>query len=213
MARRKKEPESVHRGAIAAAAERLFMQKGIDQTTMDDITGQAGYSKATLYVYFKNKEEIVHTLEMESMTRLYQCIHQAAAQEGRTWEGYEAICWAVEGYQEEAPFYFSLAVGSIRVEVEAPDCTEVERKTYEVGEQINRELALFLQKGIEAGELRAGLEILPTVFLFWASLSGLVAMAQAKQAYIERTMGMTRRQFLSSGFATLYRAIAKEGAE
>lgn len=38
------------------------MDKGIAATSMDDIAKAAGYSKATLYVYFENKEEIVGIL-------------------------------------------------------------------------------------------------------------------------------------------------------
>ena len=49
MARRKKEPRSVHREKIASAASVLFMDKGIVATSMDDIAKAAGYSKATLY--------------------------------------------------------------------------------------------------------------------------------------------------------------------
>ena len=33
----------------------IYMEKGIAQTSMDDIAKAAGYSKATLYVYFENK--------------------------------------------------------------------------------------------------------------------------------------------------------------
>ena len=57
MGRRKKEPKSVHRAAISSAAATLFSEKGVEHTSMDEIAKQAGYSKATLYVYFKNKEE------------------------------------------------------------------------------------------------------------------------------------------------------------
>ena len=59
MARRKKEPKSVHRENIAAAASALFMEKGTTATSMNDIAKAAGYSKATLYVYFEDKEEII----------------------------------------------------------------------------------------------------------------------------------------------------------
>lgn len=48
-----------HRGSILAAAERLFAEKGTEKTTMDDIAREAEYSKATLYVYFQSKEEII----------------------------------------------------------------------------------------------------------------------------------------------------------
>lgn len=57
MGRRKKEPKSVHREHITAAASALFTQKGITATSMDDIAKAAGYSKSTLYVYFENKAE------------------------------------------------------------------------------------------------------------------------------------------------------------
>lgn len=67
MARRKKEPRSVHRETIASAASVLFMERGITATSMDDIAKAAGYSKATLYVYFENKEEIVGFLVLGSM--------------------------------------------------------------------------------------------------------------------------------------------------
>ena len=72
MGRRKKEPKSVHREHIASAASVLFMEKGIAATSMDDIAKAAGYSKATLYVYFENKEEIISILVLNSMKkRLY----------------------------------------------------------------------------------------------------------------------------------------------
>ena len=71
MARRKKEARSVHRKTISTAAEQLFLKKGIENTSMSDIAEAAGYSKATLYVYFQNKEELVGFLVLESMRRLY----------------------------------------------------------------------------------------------------------------------------------------------
>ena len=67
MARRKKEPRSVHRDNIASVASELFAERGISATSMDDIAKAAGYSKATLYVYFENKEEIVSILVLDSM--------------------------------------------------------------------------------------------------------------------------------------------------
>ena len=35
-----------------------LLEKGIALTTMDDISKEAGYSKSTVYVYFKSKDEI-----------------------------------------------------------------------------------------------------------------------------------------------------------
>lgn len=67
MARRKKEPQSVHRKAIALVAQDLFLQKWIEHTSMDDIAKISGYSKATWYVYFKSKEILTSYLVLQSM--------------------------------------------------------------------------------------------------------------------------------------------------
>ena len=84
MGRRKKEPGSIHRQNIASTAQELFMQKGIEGTSMNEIAQCSGYSKATLYVYFKNKEELVGFLVLESMEKLYTHIFDALKNSNQT---------------------------------------------------------------------------------------------------------------------------------
>lgn len=47
---------------IALASLGLFCEKGIQQTSIDEIAKSAGVAKGTIYLYFKNKEEIVFTI-------------------------------------------------------------------------------------------------------------------------------------------------------
>lgn len=50
------------RSDIALASIALFCEKGIQQTSIDQIAKSAGVAKGTIYLYFKNKEEIVFTI-------------------------------------------------------------------------------------------------------------------------------------------------------
>jgi len=50
--------DPVKREQILDGALCVFMQMGFDAASMNDITREAGVSKGTLYVYFKNKEEL-----------------------------------------------------------------------------------------------------------------------------------------------------------
>jgi AcrR family transcriptional regulator len=43
---------------VLQAASEVFARFGFDKTTLDDIGRRAGLNKASLYYYFKNKEEI-----------------------------------------------------------------------------------------------------------------------------------------------------------
>ena len=53
---------------ILNAAEEVFTEKGFDQARMDDIAGQTGLSKGTLYLYFKSKDDLIIAI----LDRLFQ---------------------------------------------------------------------------------------------------------------------------------------------
>lgn len=44
--------------AVLAAASRLFLQQGLQGTSMDAVAREAGVSKQTVYAHFKSKEEL-----------------------------------------------------------------------------------------------------------------------------------------------------------
>lgn len=208
MGRRKKEPKSVHREKIASAASALFAEKGIAATSMDDIAKAAGYSKATLYVYFENKEEIVGILVLGSMKKLYEHIDLALTHQETTRGRYDHICQGLVQYQEEFPFYFKMVLDKINIDFDNRDYLPEEKETYRIGEEINEKLKAFLISGMEKGDLRNDLEVMPTIFNFWGMLSGLVQLAANKEEYIKSTMGYSKKQFLEYGFHMLYSSIA-----
>lgn len=208
MGRRKKESKSVHRENIASAASMLFIEKGITATSMDDIAKAAGYSKATLYVYFENKEEIVGLLVLNSMKKLYDYISFAFEEQENTKARYDLICNGLIKYQEEFPFYFKIVLDKITINFESRDCLPEEKETYQVGEDINEKLKDFLISGIKKGDLKNNLEVIPTIFNFWGMLSGVIHLAMNKEEYIKSAMGLSKNQFLEYGFDMLYRSIS-----
>lgn len=210
MGRRKKEPKSVHRENIASAASVLFMEKGIIATSMDDIAKAAGYSKATLYVYFENKEEIIGLLVLDSMKKLYDYIASALEKQETTKARYDLICFGLVRYQEEFPFYFKMVLDKINIDFESQDYLPEEKETYQIGEEINEKLKDFLTSGMEKGDLRNDLKIMPTIFNFWGMLSGLVQLATNKEKYIKNAMNLSKDQFLKYGFDMLYSSIANK---
>ena len=208
MARRKKEPRSVHRDNIASVASELFAECGISATSMDDIAKAAGYSKATLYVYFENKEEIVSILVLDSMKKLCSYISSALQLQTSTRAKYDLICKELTRYQDEYPFYFKMMLDKINVNFENQDFFPEEKESYEIGEEINEMIKGLLLSGIERGDLRRDIELMPTSFSCWGMLSGLILLAANKKDYIQKTMDMSRNEFLQHGFNMIYQSIA-----
>ncbi len=211
MGRRKKEPRSVHRENIVSAASTLFMEKGIDATSMDDIAKAAGYSKATLYVYFENKEEIVGILVLNSMKKLDDYISSALIQHETTKARYDFICRGLVQYQEEFPFYFKMVLDKINIDFESKEYLPEEKETYQIGEEINEKIKNFLLSGMEKGDLRSDLDIMPAIFNFWGMLSGIIQLAANKEEYIKKSMGLSKIKFLEYGFSLVYHSIATKG--
>jgi len=56
------EEESAKRRQIVEGAHQVFLTKGFDAASMNDIARAAGVSKGTLYVYFDNKEELFEAI-------------------------------------------------------------------------------------------------------------------------------------------------------
>jgi len=58
------------RAFILSAATRLFVEKGIEYTTMRNIADLVDYSVGTVYVYFKDKNAILHALHAQGFVEL-----------------------------------------------------------------------------------------------------------------------------------------------
>lgn len=209
MARRKKELAEFHREAMIAAAEKLFQEKGIERTKMDDIASEAQYSKATLYVYFKNKEEMINCLTLKSMKLLHERIKYAIAEEADIPSNYYAICKELAIYHDQHPVYYNIALGEINVDLDNEETPAVFREIFEVGEQINGEILKLLIKGMETGVFRNDLSLPQDVFFLWAGLSGVIQISGKKKEYIEHFMGTTLEEFRESGFKNMLRSILK----
>lgn len=67
---RKEREKERRRQQIIVAAKRVFSEKGFNKATMEDIAKEAELSPGTLYLYFKNKEELYASLSLRILQYL-----------------------------------------------------------------------------------------------------------------------------------------------
>jgi AcrR family transcriptional regulator len=67
---RKKRERERRRQQIIVAAKRVFSEKGFSKSTMEDIAREAELSPGTLYLYFKNKDELYASLSLRILQYL-----------------------------------------------------------------------------------------------------------------------------------------------
>jgi len=67
---RKEREKERRRQQIMVAAKRVFSDRGFNKATMEDIAQEAELSPGTLYLYFKNKEELYASLSLRILQYL-----------------------------------------------------------------------------------------------------------------------------------------------
>lgn len=73
--------------AILAAAGKLFSQRGFDSVTMREIAKKAKCSHTTIYIYFKDKEALLHELSMPFLLDLKEQMESILLRNDLTSEG------------------------------------------------------------------------------------------------------------------------------
>ena len=74
--------QKMRRGQILDAAKRLFHAKGFSSATMEDIAQEAELSPAAIYLYFKNKDDLYVSLNLQLLEYLSDKLEKLYLQEG-----------------------------------------------------------------------------------------------------------------------------------
>lgn len=89
---RQAERSEATRGALLAAARRLFTAKGFAATGTEEIVREAGVTRGALYHHFKDKEELFRAVFEELENEIVDRAAHAVAGHDDLWEGVLAGC-------------------------------------------------------------------------------------------------------------------------
>ena len=81
---KQEEKSLLSKGKIIDAAMKLFLEKGYENTTMQDIVEASGMSKGAIYHYFKSKQEIVAYLSDYEKEQFTSRLKELVAHPGMT---------------------------------------------------------------------------------------------------------------------------------
>lgn len=79
MASKKEQRSEETKRLIISAAEKLFAEKGYEAVTIREIAKEAGCSHTTIYIYFQDKEALLHALSMPRLLQLNAALNTLAA--------------------------------------------------------------------------------------------------------------------------------------
>lgn len=117
------------RQQILDGARRMFLSKGFEGTSMQDVARAAAVSKGTLYVYFDSKEAMFEALVLKECGRMQETLRRLGSGQGSVEHELQAI-----GRQMIAMLLQPEVLGAMRMMIGAGEkFPDLARKIYEAG--------------------------------------------------------------------------------
>src|SRR3982751_3620340 len=96
--------------SIQEAAIRVISRKGMASATMQEIAEEAGVAKGTIYLYFKDRDELVEKTFDRAITELHKQIDAALESEGKFEQKLRAVLAAEMAFFREHREFFRLYI-------------------------------------------------------------------------------------------------------
>ncbi len=174
-----------NRRNILDAADKLFCKNGVEKTTMEQLATAAGYSKPTLYGYFKDKDEVYFALVLEFMEKIVVKVDKAIDEKNAFSDTFTKICQDVFRLATRYPLYFEGLIGTINVNIKADDTPQIYKDIYLLGEALNEKLIALLQQGKDEGIINIALDNSAILLFVWSSIAGIIKMINHKKDYLK----------------------------
>lgn len=108
------EKEDQVRDSILSAAEKLFRKWGINKTTMDDIAGEAGKGKSSIYYYYKNKDAVLEAVAVRQADRITDIVREATEKKETAKEKLLTYVYTMFYETRRAVTLYEIAKGEMR---------------------------------------------------------------------------------------------------
>src|SRR5260221_2882801 len=96
------------RHAILTAAGELFLEHGYERFSLRKVAERIGYSPTTIYLYFRDKDDLLFTVVDEGFGRFGQQLEAAAASTQEPWARLIAHGRALLAFGLHQPVYYQL---------------------------------------------------------------------------------------------------------
>jgi AcrR family transcriptional regulator len=178
---RKDREKTMRRQQIQNAAKELFILKGFHSTTIEEIAQKAELSPATIYLYFKNKDELYANLNIISMQYLFDRIENICKNKRLSCE---SKIIKIKDAMYDTFRYDPLILRNIfhiQLEDALPSLSkELLDQVNDISWKVLTIISNVYEEGVRQGKFRGGLGI-AHADIIWSTFTGLVIWEEAKR--------------------------------
>ena len=209
IAERREEEKERRRAEIVDAAEALYAEVGWDAVTMDRVAKQARLSRALIYVYFQDKNDLLLAIAERALSELRERFVAAAASHSNGLDKVQSIGRAYVQFQQDMPYRFD-ACSRFHAHQAAGQPTD--DACAAAGDAVIAVIVEALMRGQADGSIRKDIGNPAQVcVMLWAFTHGLIQIGTNKTQEIARH-GVEVPQLMEGSFVMLRYMLAAKPA-
>ncbi len=201
---------------IIDIAQEVFVSRGYEQTTIPAIADAAGYNKRTIYLYFKDKEEIFLAVVLRCLQLLKSGVETATELVPEERPGLKEFAWAFFYFSEDYPVFMDLIMlyesrHFVYHEADRPDhYGERHAACQAVSDEISDMATTAIEKGIASGDLVTDLTPRQLMLLLWGQIFGVIQILRIREKHFEGAFGLGRDELFNHFVALTESALVKK---
>lgn len=186
VAERKAREKEELKQQILDAARELFVREGYESVSMRKIADKIEYSPASIYTYFKDKDEILDCLCEETFAHLHA--HKLAALQEMKGDPLDLLKRGMETYIRfglEHPDHYIVTFILRSPLHEKPE--HCETRKVQAGQRCFGDMRNIIRRCMDEGRIKSG-DVEETSQALWAGIHGLTALliTQPRFPFVER---------------------------
>lgn len=210
---RKAWEQEQRRKRIVNMAEAVFFKNGYDGATLPAIAEAAGYNKRTLYLYFKDKEDLFLAVVLRGLEglrgELKHSLERTASKSSRLRE----MAAAFFDFSMEHPEYLDLIMAyesryfvyHNRTASVAPDSHR--ERCQQASEDMARMVTAAIDTWMAGGWVKSDLTAHQLMLILWGQIVGVMKILRMREKNFEAAFGIGRRALFDEFVGMVERAL------
>ncbi len=184
--------------AILDAAEELILEGGLSSLSINKVASKANIAKGTVYLYFKDKEEIIGTIAIRARKLFLDYFKKYTEDKEDPIEKIKGIFWADYHFSQEQKRYHQL----ITFYEQNTGLTET-GELAETGKKISFYIKSIVDEAIEKKAIRQDLDSASLTFMMWGMSVGIMQLVQTRKEQLGYALNKTPEEFFEFFVSTI----------
>ena len=174
IAERKERERLQRQNIIIDAAEKVFLSKGFESATMDDVAEEAEFSKGTLYTYFQSKNELCLSIVLRGLKVMVGEFEKALSDVTLSINKIELFAAKFLSFYKKYPNYIFAFSNYKQHRAGCKFESSVLEDIDSENQRIRNMIIQIIQNGEQDKSIRADADPNKISYILWGELSGLI---------------------------------------